>query len=260
MSEILTKEVLDGRIVAMNPKDSLKHIGLNEKEIQIYLSLLELGSSTVLAIAKRSGIKRPTAYLVLQSLVEKGFTSRIIKGKKTFFSPQNPKKLISEGELRLKELQEVVPQLEIMFRKRKERPTIRIFEGKDELDRAYDDLFIVKGEALFMGTNKLSMEAFPRSYQKQDLTTRSSEFIIRELVDESKEGLEYADKVRRPYHEIRFIPKKLLPFEADIGIFGNHTLITSVKKEYFTIDIESKEIARAFRTIFGMMWVSAKNV
>jgi len=43
------------------------------------------------------------------------------------------------------------------------------------------------------------------------------------------------------------------------GIFGNHTLITSVKKEYFTIDIESKEIAKAFRTIFEMMWLSAKE-
>lgn len=243
----------------MNPKDSLKHIGLNEKEIQIYLSLLELGSSAVLAIAKRSGIKRPTAYLVLQSLVEKGFVSRVIKGKKTFFSPQNPKKLITESELRLKELQEIVPQLEIMFRKRKERPQIRIFEGREELDRAYDDLFLTKGEAVFMGTNKLSMEAFPKSYQKQDFTPRSSEFRMKELIDESKGSLEYANRVRGQYHDVRFIPKKLLPFEADIGIFGNHTLITSVKKEYFTIDIESKEIARAFRTIFEMMWLSAEE-
>ena len=227
----------------MDPKESLKHIGLNGKEIQSYLSLLELGSSTVLSISKRSGIKRPTAYLVLQSLVEKGFASRVIKGKKTFFSAQNPKKLITESELRLKKLQEVVPQLEVMFRKRKERPQIRIFEGKDELDRAYDEIFLIKGEALFMSTNKLSMEVFPRSYQKQDIKPRSSEFRFRELVDESREGFEYADKVRGEYHEFRFIPKKFLPFEADIGIFGNHTLITSVKKEYFTIDIESKEIA-----------------
>ena len=29
--------------------------------------------------------------------------------------------------------------------------------------------------------------------------------------------------------------------------------------KYFTIDIESKEIARAFRTIFEMMWLSAKE-
>jgi hypothetical protein len=49
------------------------------------------------------------------------------------------------------------------------------------------------------------------------------------------------------------------PLEADIGIFGSHVLITSVKKEYFTIDIESKEIARAFRTIFEMVWISAKE-
>ncbi len=243
----------------MNPKESLKHIGLKEKEIQIYLSLLELGEGTVLAISKRSGIKRPTAYLVLQSLVEKGFVSRVVKDKKTFFAPQNPKKLITESELRLKELQEVVPQLEVMFRKRRERPQIRIFEGREELDRAYDDLFLIKGDVLFMSTNKLSMEAFPRSYQKQDFTPRSPEFRIRELVDESKEGLEYANKVRGDYHSFRFIPKKFLPFEVDIGIFGNHTLITSVKKEYFTIDIESKEIAKAFRTIFEMTWLSAKE-
>ena len=243
----------------MDPRESLKHIGLNEKEIQIYLSLIELGSSTVLVIAKRSGIKRPTAYLVLESLVEKGFVSRIIKGKKTLFSPQNPKKLITEGEIRLKELQEVVPQLEIMFRKRKERPQIRIFEGKDELDRAYDEWFINKGEALFISTNKLSMEAFPRSYEKQQLIARSPEFKIRELVDESAEGLDYANKVRGDYHTFRFIPKKFLPFDADIGIFGNHTLITSVKKEYFTIDIESKEIAKAFRTLFEAMWQIGKG-
>ena len=244
----------------MDPKESLKHIGLNEKEIQIYLSLIELGSSTVLSISKRSGIKRPTAYLVLESLVEKGFVSRMIKGKKTLFSSQNPKKLITEGELRLKELQEVVPQLEIMFRKRKERPRIKIFEGKDELDRAYDEWFLIKGEALFMSANKLSMEAFPRTYEKQQFMARSEEFRIRELIDESQESHDYANKLRGDYHIFRFIPKKFLPFEADIGIFGNHTLITSVKKEYFTIDIESKEIARAFRTIFEMMWLSAKNV
>lgn len=244
----------------MDTKESLKHIGLNEKESQIYLSLLELGSSSVLAIAKRSGIKRPTAYVVLQSLVEKGFASRVIKGKKTLYAPQNPNKLITETELRLKELQETVPILETMFRKKRDKPRIKIFEGKDELDRAYDDLFIIKGEALFMSTNKLSMEAFPRSYEKQGLIARSSEFRIREILDESQESLEYANKVSGEYHEVRFIPKKLLPFDVDIGIFGNHTLITSVKNEYFTIDIESKEIAKAFRVIFEMMWLSAKLI
>lgn len=180
----------------MDPKDTLKHIGLNEKEIQIYLSLLELGRATVLSISKNAGIKRPTAYLVLQSLVVKGFVSRVIKGNKTFFTPQNPKKLITEEEFRLKELQEVVPNLEIMFRKKKDRPHIRIFEGKDELDRAYDDSFLVKGENFYMGTLKLSMEVFPRTFQKAELKRVSPEFKVRELIDESEESSKYASKVR----------------------------------------------------------------
>ena len=40
----------------------------------------------------------------------------------------------------------------------------------------------------------------------------------------------------------------------DVGIFGNRALITSVKKEFFTISIESEEIAYAFRTMFNVMW------
>lgn len=239
--------------------DILQNLGLEPKEAVIYLALLELGEATILAISRKSGIKRPTAYLVLRSLEEKGFVSRIIRGKRILFSSQHPRKLLTEAELRLKELQEVVPQLESLFRREEGRPRVMIYEGKSELDRAYDESFIAKGEILYMGTLGLSMEAFPRTFKKVEFVTLSPEFHIRELVDENEESRKYADRVRGPYHGVRFIPKELLPFEVDIGIFGNRTLISSVRKEYFTIGIESEEIARAFRTIFEVMWRATKE-
>ncbi len=239
--------------------DTLKNIGLVEKEAVIYLALLELGDATILAISRRSGIKRPTAYLVLRSLEEKGFVSRIIRAKKTLFSPQHPRKLLTEAELRMKELQEVVPQLESLFHREEGRPRVMIYEGKNELDRAYDESFITKGEILYIGTLGLSMEAFPRTFKKIEFVTLSPKFRIRELIDESEDSRHYADRVKGPYHDVRFIPKELLPFEVDIGVFGNRTLVSSVKKEYFTIGIESEEITRAFRTIFEIMWRAAKE-
>lgn len=239
--------------------DTLQNLGLEPKETAIYLALLELGEATILTIARKSGIKRPTAYLVLRSLEEKGFASRIIRGKKTSFSPQHPRKLLTEAELRLKELQEVVPQLESLFHREEGRPRVMIYEGKSELDRAYDESFITKGEILYMGTLGLSMETFPRTFKKVEFVTLSPEFRIRELVDDSEESRKYAERVREPYHGVRFISKEFLPFEADIGIFGNRTLISSVKKEYFTIGIESEEITRVFRTIFEVMWRAAKE-
>lgn len=243
----------------MTIQDTLYNLGFDKKEAGIYLALLELGEATVLAISKKSGIKRPTAYLILQSLEEKAFVSRVIRGKKTLFSPQHPRKLVTEAELRLKELQEVVPQLESLFHKEDGRPRVKIYEGRTELDRAYDESFLVKGEILYMSTLKLSMEVFARTFKKVEYMTPSPEFRIRELVDESEESRKYAEQVRGPYHGVRFIPKELLPFEVDIGIFENHTLITSLKKEYFTVAIESEEVERAFRTIFEVMWQAAKE-
>lgn len=240
-------------------KETLKNLGLEEKEAGIYLALLELGEATVLEISRKSNVKRPTAYIILESLEKKGFISKIIKGKKTLFIPQHPQKLVAEAEIHLKEMREVMPQLESLFRREEGRPRVMIYEGKEELDRAYDESFITKGEIVWMGTLKLSQEAFPRTFRKIEYMKLSPEFRIRELVDESEESRKYAEHVSGQYRLARFIPKELLPFEVDIGIFGNRTLITSVKKEYFTISIESAEIAHAFRAIFEVMWQRGKE-
>ena len=243
----------------MDPKEALKDLGLEPKEISVYLALLELGEAAVLQISNKAAVKRPTAYLVLRSLEEKGLVSRVLKGKKTLYSPQHPQKLITEAEVRLKELSEIVPQLESVFHKKGGKPRVMIYEGKDQLDRAYDEMFITKGEVMYMSTITLSFEAFPRTFRKIKYANFGPDFKTRELVDESEEGRKYAEEVRGPYRQVKFIPKEMLPFEVDIGIFGNKALITQAKKEYFTVAIESDEISRAFRTIFEVMWKTAKE-
>src|SRR3989344_6696042 len=243
----------------MNPQDTLKNLGLEDKEIKAYLGLLELGEATILAISRKSGLKRPTTYLVIKALEEKGLISRVTRGKKIFFTPQHPQKLITETELRLKELQEIVPQLESLFQKEAGRPRVMIYGEKETLDRAFDELFVVKGEVLFIDTHRLSFAAFPTTFKKFDYVKLSPEFRVREIIAESKDGRAFAKKMAGPYYQTRFLPEMWLPFEVDIGIFGNHVLITSVKKELFTVRIESDEISRAFRTIFDITWQTAKE-
>lgn len=243
----------------MDPNEALKDVGLEEKEARIYLALLELGEATVLLISKKSGIKRPTAYLVLESLEMKGFINRSAHGKKLLFIPQHPQKLLTEAELQLKEMQEVVPTLESLFLKSSGRPRVMIYQGKEALDRVYDELFVVRGEVFFIDTHSLSLDVFPRTFKKLDYVTLSSEFKIRELIAESEDGRRFAQKVRGPFYGVRFLPPALSPFETDIGIFGTRVLITSVKKEFFTVGIESEEIANAFRKIFEVLWNTANE-
>ena len=46
----------------------LEKTGLTENEAKVYLAALELGETTVIRLAKKAGIKRPTTYLVVDSL------------------------------------------------------------------------------------------------------------------------------------------------------------------------------------------------
>lgn len=232
-------------------------MGLEEKEAKIYLALLELGEAAILAISKKSGIKRPTTYVVLRALEEKGFVSRVLKGKKTLYAPQHPKKLITEAELRLKELQEVVPQLESLVGKAGDKPRVMIYEGKERLDQAYDEMFVTEGEMLFIGSIALSKEGFPRTFRKYQYKGASLEFRTREISVDDQAGRKSAKEFAGPYHEVRFLPKNFKPFESDLGIYGNRVLISSYKKEYFVVVIESAEIAQSFRTMFEMMWQAA---
>jgi len=237
----------------METAEVLHSLGLDQKEIMVYTALLELGEATVLNISRKTTVKRPTAYLVLSSLESKGFVSKVFKGKRVLFAPQHPKKILTEAEIRLKQIKETIPQFEAMMQQTGNRPRVMIYEGKDALDKAFDETFLIKGEVLFMSNMELVQNIFSRTLQKLSYAS-SPEFRTREVIDDSEISRAYAKQIAGSYRQVRFMPKAFSPFATDIGIFGNTTLITSGKKEYFTVKIESEEIANAFRAMFEAMW------
>src|SRR3989338_1957266 len=259
LSEYLTDWKIRLNWGTMNPKDVLTQLGLDDKEAAVYMGLLELGEGSVLTISKRTGVKRPTAYLVLSELEAKGFVSRVIRGKKVSFTAQHPKKILTEAEIRLKEIRDVIPQFEAMLTQKDTRPRVMIYEGKEALDRAYDESFLTKGEILFLSNTALIFDVFQRTLAKQTYVHYGPDFRMREVLDDSEESRAYINKVKGPYHQLRMMPKAFSPFATDIGILENKTLITSAKKEYFTVKIESEEIANAFRAMFEAMWMVSKE-
>lgn len=244
----------------MSPTEALKQLGLADKEIALYLGLLELGEASILEISKKTGVKRPTAYLIVGALEARGLVSRVVKGKKTVFAAQHPKTILTEAEMRVKQLQDIIPQFEAMMHRSDDRPRVKIYEGKEALDRAYDDAFVVRGEQLFMSNMDIVHDVFARTLQKVDYSILSPEFSVRELIDDSETSKKYAVRVDGPYRKVRFLPKAFSSFATDIGIFGNNTVITSGKKEFFSVRIESKEIADAFRAMFETTWQMSRNV
>ena len=59
-------------------EEELKLLGLNNSEVKVYLTLLELNQALASEIAKKSGIPRASIYDVLRRLEDEGLVSHVI--------------------------------------------------------------------------------------------------------------------------------------------------------------------------------------
>lgn len=115
---------------------ALQKFGLREKEIKVYLALLNLGPSPVRKIAKEANINRGTSYDILKELARMGLAGYYEKKSHKYFAPEDPAKIIGilqerENEIaRTKsELNKIIPDLQSLYSKISQRPFVKYYEG-----------------------------------------------------------------------------------------------------------------------------------
>src|SRR3989338_5963845 len=90
----------------------LKNFGLSEKEIAVYLALIELGASSVRAISEKAKVNRGTTYDILKSLIGMGIVSYYNKESKQYFIAERPETLLAVIEKKQEQLAEVKANVE----------------------------------------------------------------------------------------------------------------------------------------------------
>lgn len=237
----------------------LQKIGLSEKEAGVYLALLELGRASVLKVAKKAGLKRPTVYLVLDSLIEKGLATLLPREKKKLYLAEKPRKFLTVLQDREKTLKELLPNLNAFYQKGEQKPDIRYYEGKEALGGIYEE--IVKApEIWFFATSiKLFSETYPEIFQKSLTVFDRKKKKVREIVSSEPFDIRYAKKYNNPpLRNIRVLPEDLVWY-ADSAIWEGKLAIFSLKK-LFAIVIENEDIVESYKTIFELCWRSSKEV
>ena len=132
----------------MDKEQALKQFGLNDKEIKVYLALLNLGTSNVHKIAERADIIRTTTYDILKSLIEKGLASYVIKNNIKYFEAANPEKIIGILEEKKQIIQDIIPELNKIKELVIEKPTIEVYEEKEGLKTILEDMLKTKQDIL----------------------------------------------------------------------------------------------------------------
>ena len=95
----------------MTPIEALAQIGLTPEESRVYIAALEFGSSPASTIARKCDLKRETCYYTLKKLLGRGLMSTVIKNNITYYTAEEPEKLISQAESRLDLARKIAPEL-----------------------------------------------------------------------------------------------------------------------------------------------------
>ena len=89
----------------------LQEAGLKESEAAVYSILLKSQKMTVSEIARATGIKRPTCYQHLDSLLIKDFVIRIPLGKRMYYGAACPKKILASAKKRFSVFETAVEEM-----------------------------------------------------------------------------------------------------------------------------------------------------
>lgn len=127
-------------------EDTLKKIGLTDKEAQTYLALIKLGPSTAAEIGREVGLPRQTIYTIVESLVDRGYLDQgDRRGVKLFLA--DPSKLFELIEKQKKTLDEQHTVLErelpkLLERQKRRGPEVRVryYEGVSGLKRLFNSI------------------------------------------------------------------------------------------------------------------------
>ncbi|MEX0877342.1 MAG: helix-turn-helix domain-containing protein [Candidatus Spechtbacterales bacterium] len=238
----------------------LQVLGLQEKEAKVYVASSFLGPSPVQQIAKQAGINRPTAYVILEQLAEKGLVSESTEEKKAVYVPEPPEALErwlekqeKELEFKKRELKEMIPKLKNTHRENiPDAPQVRFYRGLDGINAVLAESFRkAKSKSEVYGFTNIDrvQKIFPKYF-----TQAPSKRVKKSI---SSKVLYWSTKTDEPSDEklLRTTQKIDAPPKADITLFEDRaTLLTYNDKDSVGIVIESKDIVGALRQVFELAW------
>ncbi len=247
----------------MNIKSVLSKLGLADKRADIYLACLESRGLTAYAIAKRIGLKRPTVYDILNTLMKEGLVYVSFKKNSKCYYPAEPEILLKKLKKREKELNEVMPFLNSLYNKpNSKKPIIKYYEGVEGIKEMYDDSLasLKKGDEMLVYCGQDVLNYLPK-YVDQYVEQRVKKGIrVRGIYKKTKELQYYMKNNKEQLREVQIVNEELFTLNNEINIYNNKLAIASYNKEFFGILIESEEIYRSQRTIFELAWMGANKI
>jgi HTH-type transcriptional regulator, sugar sensing transcriptional regulator len=204
----------------------LVDIGFSDKEARVYLACLHSSGEAITKIAQEAGVKRPTTYLILEQLRQKGFINLATKLGRERYYAVNPNAVLKEVSARQAALQAVLPDLLKLHHSHELSPHSEIFVGASGMAEILKDTLKAKsglcGWCLYrMEEDELDYQFLPeyvRARIKNKIMLRSIMPFQRRL---KKELIALKAEDPKSYRDVCFVPEEDYPLTNELLIYND---------------------------------------
>lgn len=236
----------------------LKTMGFLESETSVYLALFEKGSLSTREISTITRLSRQGTYLALEALKDRGLVSTVSRGRKNFFQPEPPEKILDLLNRKIldlggvaKDIKGMIPELTLKMGG--EKPIVKLFEGKEgiraiidefnstpprevieitDLDALNHILSLVDLKPLKQKLDQLGTRTKAIYYGHSQLTRKSTQVV---LVDELKS------------------------FRCSIAVSEDKILLVTFEGKMYSIILENRSLSKTMKYIFELAFESLQR-
>ncbi len=232
----------------------LSEMGLTQKEIDVYLTLISLKSATISELINKAKVSRQSVYEIIQKLLDKGLISFVTKDGKKQYVATNPERLRDIQKEKLELLDKLLPELVSKYKENKEEMNVEVFVGKEGMKTITNNILKV-GKPIYVLSNDARIFELLRYYMPQFMQKRAKSGIgMHAIYSEAARQ----KKIEGELLEVRYVPNEYrLPIS--IAVYGEHSNIIVYSENPVALHIENKATAQSFMQYFNLMWNLAKK-
>lgn len=247
----------------------LKELGMDGKEVQVYLRLLKVGPNRASTLAYQLGLPRTTVQNILLRLEGEKIVTKAMDKNVHIFSPVHPENLLQIIEMKkrqttskyekiIDDMEKVMPELVGMLKANKAVPNVKFFQGKDAVRKVLFDTLTSKTElkdyanidAMFEQVQDINDE-YVAEREKTSITKRSL-LLDTPFAHQVYESGSYSSKSHKGY---KWINSELYPFALEMNIYdGKVSYLTYVEEEFVGVIIENEHIYRMHDSMWNLIW------
>jgi predicted transcriptional regulator len=249
--------------------DTLRKLGLNDKEIKIYLALLKTGKIRPANLASITKVNRATVYATAKTLLSKGIIAEDLGGSTLHLTPLPPESLSQLIEKPRRELEnkedlvkKAIADLSLITADKKYAvPKIRFVEEHNIEDFLYDNAVkwitaLHESDGIWWSFQDHSFVEHYESFVewvgnlKEYKDPRITSHILTNMAPiEEKVG----KKIPRTKRTTRFVPG--MNFTSSIWTSGDYmVMLVTQEHPFHLVEIHDKTLAHNMREVLKKLW------